>query len=136
MPALLINHTRPLFPLVEFGVRKTVLFERPDEIRFTERPNLLPQYEAVTRYALMNNHHDIGFVTNGDDWEYPFWRLFQHAGIEPLRIEHLHFDPSLGQLAYPLGVFKPSMIVSRRRGARPCWSSMGANGHEKWHFQI
>jgi hypothetical protein len=111
-PALLLNQIRPLLRSDQLGIARSILSETSDQIRFASRPGLLPQYEEVARYALANGDHDIGLLTGGDDWEYPLWRVLERARIEPLRIEHIYSASSSGQSTYPLGPFKPTLIIA------------------------
>ena len=90
----------------------SLLSQTPLQLRFAARPNLLIPYQEVARYVMANDHHDIGLLMGGDDWEYPLWRLLQQAGVKPLRIEHVFNAPSSRQPDYPLGPFRPTLIIA------------------------
>jgi hypothetical protein len=72
----------------------------------------LAPYEEVQRYVLAHGHHDIGLLMDLDGWEYPLWRVLQEAGVKPLRIEHVFEAPNMDNLKYPLGPFKPTLIIA------------------------
>lgn len=124
LPALLMNKSRSLVPswlaqTVGGSPRPSLLFQTPLQIRFANRPEMLLPYEEVARYAIANDHHDIGLLMGGDDWEYPLWRLLQQASIEPLRIEHVFDATNSRKLDYPLGPFKPTLIIATGSGRAP-----------------
>jgi dolichyl-phosphate-mannose-protein mannosyltransferase len=112
LPALLMNNIRSLVPRPSQGI-PSLLSRTPLQLRFANRPDLLIPYQEVARYVMANDHHDIGLLMGGSDWEYPLWRLLQRAEVKPLRIEHVFIAPSsTRQPDYPLGPFRPSLIIA------------------------
>jgi 4-amino-4-deoxy-L-arabinose transferase-like glycosyltransferase len=114
VPALMASKTRSLVALPNLGVQ-SLFSQAPVQLRFARRRDLLFSYEAAVRYVLANDHHDIALLMDtfyGDDWEYPFWQLLQQAQVEPLRIEHVFVSSSSGDPNYPLGPFRPTLIIA------------------------
>jgi len=120
------NMTRPL--LQPYGYGSSFLTKSADEILFTARPDLLPQYRTAVDYALQHDNSQIGLAMGGDDWEYPLWRGLRRSGVADLRIEHVGYPARL----YPLGPFHPTMVIATVKD-RP--SEMTING-AVWHRKL
>lgn len=124
-PALWTNMRRPLFP--GMGYRGTIWDYTGDQILFAARPDLQLSFQSAAVYAALHGDSQIGFVTNGDGWEYPLWPLLRRVGIKHLRLEHVGVKGAMAK-PYPLGPFDPTIVFV----ATPAPPEMTIDG-APWH---
>jgi hypothetical protein len=74
LPWLLVSQYRPLLG------GSSVLTSTPDEEYFRDRAPLHDPYLAAVAYVADLDVDRVGLVTGEDEWEYPFWALFDEAG--------------------------------------------------------
>jgi hypothetical protein len=126
-PALWMNMRRPLFsPAGDAG---SIWARTGDQILFAGRPELQLSYLSAAHYAARHGDSRIGLVLNGNDWEYPLWRLLRRAGTKNLRIEHVDLSEPIMAHPYPLGPFDPTVVFVIRTDPPPDMMIEGALWH-------
>jgi len=94
LPALLLSPQKPLL------AHANVFTVPRDQQYFSKRPELFDQYMQASRVLRQLNCPSVGLALDGDDWEYPFWKLTnsrtQKIGFEHVQVRNasakLHSD--------------------------------------------
>jgi hypothetical protein len=80
LPWLLTNKSRPLIPVAPFSKNRSILTTDRVSQYFANRPHLKIQYLQAVEVLNRMPCRTIGFVSGGDDWEYPLFVLLQQTG--------------------------------------------------------
>jgi len=104
LPWLLYNQSRPLI-----GKNNIFCTERTTQY-FTNRPYLEKPYRKAAIYLKDLNLSKISLFCRGDDWEYPFWILFNEKK-KKIQIEHGNVSNISKKYKNPLDSFIPDSII-------------------------
>jgi hypothetical protein len=97
--------------------KKTILAKTREEIYFMQNKPLYAEYAAEAdriASAARAGCRDIGLVIGNDSWEYPLFPLLQARGVRGFRLEHLVESGPFAKVPYPLGDFRPCLVVDRQ----------------------
>ena len=104
IPWILYNKSRPLIR------SNNVIVTRRIVQYFMQRPELKDPYNGVANFLnSQTTCEDIGLMSGGDSWEYPFWVLLEKNGVRTIRIEHVNVTNPSGTI--PIR-FNPCAIIS------------------------
>jgi len=78
---------------------------------FSNGPWLLDSYISAAQFVKSTNCVSVGLLTGENDVEYPFWVLLRDCGGRDLRIEHVGVEAAWRGTDYPLGPFRPGVII-------------------------
>jgi 4-amino-4-deoxy-L-arabinose transferase-like glycosyltransferase len=84
VPWLVYNSSRPLIG------ERSIITTRRDQQYFANRPSLFQAYDRSAQFLSSADCSDIGLVSGGDDWEYPFWVLLGEHERHQFRLEHVN----------------------------------------------
>ena len=113
--ALLYNDTRPLL-----GGKNIFVMPRFEQY-FRNRPYLYPQYVHAAFLLKDKLCSQVGFLSQGDSWEYPLWVLLEMGPISSLRIEHFRIANQSAKVSVPgaMSDFVPCGLVAVDMTERP-----------------
>ncbi len=100
---LFLNVSRPIVG------SSSILFTDRTTQYFKNRPEL--EYSYVETVARLNRMKcsKVGVLLGVDDWEYPFWALFDKTGLNIIRIEHVAVSNSSN--LFERGEFSPCSVI-------------------------
>ena len=106
-------------PMVVHNLRQSVVHEDGiaiiDRVEqyFTNRPSLYEPYIGSVRFLRNAQCWDIGLLTGGDDWEYPFWVMLREGTGRKIRLEHVNVAniSKVKYDEYPFNTFTPCAVI-------------------------
>jgi hypothetical protein len=84
LPFLFLNQSRP------WVLKKNIFNHDAVDQYFVNYKELKKPFSGISEIIHQNNLSDIGWMVNGDTWEYPMWVLLND--IDNLRMEHINID--------------------------------------------
>jgi len=82
-PYVLCNKSRPVI------LKKNIFNTSRIDQYFINWPDFEGPYTGAVDFVNSKGCSEVGLISGWDDWEYPFWALFQQAGKRGARIEHI-----------------------------------------------
>ena len=129
------NYTRPIFAFP--GVHKTVITNDRYKKYFSNRPQLVSEYQLVERKIVACRNKTIGVeLKTEDDWEYP---LFRSTFDQRIRVQHLFVNNATKGI--PQEMILPGYIVSTKRNQKLIqyggvdYVNITPNAKEIWLYQ-
>jgi hypothetical protein len=114
-PYVLWNSARPLTAWTAGDLlvrsRRDIWHVDRDSMYFSNGPWLLDSYTNAARFVKSTNCTAIGLLMGENDLEYPFWVLLHAGDTRAVRIEHVGVEAAWGSTNYPLGPFRPGVII-------------------------
>lgn len=94
------------------GDKSIFVMNRIDQY-FRYRSYLEGQYIRAAHYLKLKGYSNVGIIVDEDDWEYPFFVLFQDNYPRGFRIEHVNVDnaSSVKYGVHPFDNFDPDAIM-------------------------
>lgn len=107
IPSVVHNSSRPLI-----GERSIIATGRAEQY-FANRPALYDAYNRSAQILSSSRCSDIGLISGGNDWEYPFWVLLGEHERHRFRLEHVNVRnisrTEYGK--YPFQTFVPCAVI-------------------------
>jgi hypothetical protein len=129
------NYTRPIFAFP--GVHKTVITNDRYKKYFSNRPQLVSEYQLVEQKIVACRNKTIGVeLKTEDDWEYP---LFRSTFDQRIRVQHLFVNNATKGI--PQEMILPGYIVSTKRNQKLIqyggvdYVNITPNAKEIWLYQ-
>ena len=129
------NYTRPIFAFP--GVHKTAITNDRYKKYFSNRPQLVSEYQLVEQKIVACRNKTIGVeLKTEDDWEYP---LFRSTFDQRIRVQHLFVNNATKGI--PQEMILPGYIVSTKRNQKLIqyggvdYVNITPNAKEIWLYQ-
>jgi hypothetical protein len=113
LPWIFLNNLRPLISHSGIGpldAQISILTNSRDNIRFENRIEIKPDYEAVIKFIHEKKIFPAALHLEDNDWDYPFWKMLEHEPHNGHLQHILVTNPS--QKLYTGREELPSCIVS------------------------
>lgn len=103
LPIFYLNPSKPLFA-------DWTIFNLPRREVMIMRKNLVvPYIEGVNYLINEETCFEVGLNIQNEEWEYPFWSLYQDTGL-PFRMEHIDVENDSSEIQ--ITPFEPCALIS------------------------
>jgi len=124
MPWVLSNFTRPIFPAEKRGIT-SIFHNTPEEVMFAARPGLRTDYIETVGWLGQRGPKSLGFLADGDSWEFPIWSLVRRLHLRETKIGNACVDRPPARLLVTELVTAPDYLIATDVSFKPYYVCEG-----------